>query len=60
MTFNDIHQRVAADLSFDAFCVELITWFELLHNSDDSDIPCPWSLTSAEHLFVYDNIGAIA
>ena len=58
MTFNDIHQRVAADISFDEFLSTLRDWDNTLCGGGVSldDCPCPYELTVAESHFVARNI----
>ena len=60
MFFSDIHQRVAADISFDDFIGQLCNWYDGLDGWDDpTDWPCPWDLTKQEFWFVCDNLAVM-
>ena len=56
MSFTDIHQRVAADLSFADFIGQLSQWLDALDAVDNcDDEPCPWDITTTEWHFICDH-----
>ena len=57
MFFSDIHQRVAADISFNAFIGQLCYSYECNLNDPDATPgeDFPWDLTYEEYRWVEDN-----